>query len=58
MGMFKGDVGGVRPPKQTSMPQNTAVGSGSRPTMSKVMIETTAPANPHSLGREPPGALK
>lgn len=56
--MFKGDRGGVRPPAQTSMPQNTAVGSGSRPTTSKINIPTTAPENPHELDRAPGGWLK
>jgi hypothetical protein len=40
-----------------SAPQNTSVGSGSRPTKSKIMIETSAPKNPHTLGRGVPGAL-
>lgn len=56
--MFKGDKGGVMPPKQTSAPQNTAVGSGSRPGGGKVMIPTSAPAQPHELDRAPPGWLK
>ena len=49
--MFKGDQGGVRPPAQTSMKQNTEVGSGSRPTGGKVNIPTSAPADPHKLER-------
>lgn len=49
--MFKADKGGVMPPKQTSSPQNTSVGSGSRPMGGKVVIETSAPANPHMLER-------
>lgn len=57
--MFKKDVGGVRPPAQSSMKQNTAVGSGSRPTGGSVGIETSAPINPHTLDRDPPkGWLK
>lgn len=56
--MFKGDKGGVRPPAQSSMPQNTAVGSGSRPTGGKVMIPTSAPDQPHELNRAPPGWLR
>ncbi len=44
--------------KGSSMQQNTAVGSGSRPTKSKVTIETSAPTNPHTLGRDVPGSLK
>lgn len=42
----------------TSAPQNTAVGSGSRPTPSKYKIETTAPEDPHTLGRDVAGSLK
>ncbi len=45
-------------PKGTSMPQNTSVGSGSRPTPSKVKIPTSAPTEPHTLGRAPGGWLK
>ena len=56
--MFKNDKGGVRPPAQSSAPQNTAVGSGSRPTGGKIGIEVAAPANPHTLGRAPAGWLK
>jgi len=55
---FKGDKGGVRPPAQSSAPQNTAVGSGSRPMAGKVPIETSAPAEPHELDRAPPGWLR
>ncbi len=44
--------------KGTSKKQNTAVGSGSRPTKSKVMIPTSAPKHPHNLGRKTPGSLK
>lgn len=60
MGKFKNDVGGVRPPSTGgSMPQNTSVGSGSRPeAQSKIGIPTSAPANPHTLGRDVPGSLK
>jgi len=48
----------LKPPAQTSAPQNTAVGSGSRPTMSKHKIETSAPADPKTLGRDVAGSLK
>ena len=41
-----------------SAAQNTMVGSGSRPTKSKMNIETSAPTNPHTLGRDPGGSLK
>lgn len=58
-GLFKSDPGGVRPSnKGTSMPQNTSVGSGSRPGPSKINIPTSAPADPHTLGRDVPGSLK
>lgn len=43
----------------TSMPQNTAVGSGARPTPSRVKIASSAPDDAHGLdGRKTPGALK
>lgn len=44
--------------KGTSMPQHTAVGSGSRPTGGKVKIPTSAPSQPLGLGRRPPGSLR
>lgn len=56
--MFKDDKGGVRPPAQSSAKQNTDVGSGSRPTGGKMGIETSAPSNPHQLGRARAGWLK
>ena len=56
--MFKDDKGGVRPPAQSSKPQNTNVGGGSRPTTSKIAIETSAPASPHTLGRYSGSYLK
>lgn len=42
----------------TSAAQNTAVGSGSRPTPSKIKIPTSAPENAHTQGRDVPGSLK
>ncbi len=42
---------GCQPPAQSSMPQKTAVGSGSRPGSGSVMIKTSAPDNCHTLGR-------
>ena len=45
-------------PKGSSAPQNTSVGSGSRPTSSKMPIMTSAPDNAKTLGRDPGGALK
>lgn len=47
--------GGVMPPAQSSRPQNTAVGSGSRPTPSSIKIESSAPSDPLTLGRLPKG---
>ncbi len=48
----------IRPGKiGGSAPQNTSVGSGSRPTSSRHKIETSAPTDPHTLGRSVPGAL-
>lgn len=44
--------------KGSSRPQGTAVGSGSRPTSSKVKIPTSAPSSPHELSRAPGGWLK
>jgi hypothetical protein len=44
--------------KGSSMQQNTNVGSGSRPTASKVKIATSAPTDAHTLGRDPGGSLK
>ena len=43
---------------RSSAPQNTAVGSGADPTPSKIKIPTSAPAEPHTLGRAPGGWLK
>ena len=48
---FKMDKGGTRAPAQSSRPQNTAVGSSSRPGSGKIGIETSAPASPHTQGR-------
>jgi hypothetical protein len=52
------DQGGLKAPAQSSRPQNTAVGSGSRPTPSKIEIKSSAPMDPHTLGRDTPGSLK
>lgn len=40
-----------------SAKQNTAVGSGSRPTGSRIKIETSASSNARTQGRGVPGAL-
>jgi hypothetical protein len=53
MGSMISDQGGVKATKETSDKVHTAVGSGSRPTKSKVMIESSAPMDPHTLGRAP-----
>jgi hypothetical protein len=45
-------------PKGSSAPQNTSVGSGSRPTKSTHKIETSEPSNPHTMGRDVAGSLK
>lgn len=47
----------MKAPKQTSAPQNTAVGGGSRPTASKMEIPTSAPSNGATLDRTPPKGL-
>lgn len=52
------DKGGVKAPPQSSRPQNTSVGSGSRPVPSKIKIESSAPSEPRTLGRAPAGWLK
>ena len=49
---------GVKAPGQSSRAQNTAVGSGCRPTKSKITIMSSAPSNPKTLGRATKGALK
>ena len=41
-----------------SMPQKTAVGSGSRPTNGKTTTPTSAPMEPKTLGRDVAGSLK
>lgn len=51
------DKGGVKAPAQSSRPQSTSVGSGSRPTPSKIKIDTSAPSDPKGLGRKISGAL-
>lgn len=52
------DQGGVKAPAQSSRSQDTSVGSGSRPVPSKIKIESSAPTNPKTLGRDVPGSLK
>lgn len=43
---------------KSSASQNTSVGSGSRPTASRIKIHTSAPEQPRDLGRAPSGWLK
>jgi hypothetical protein len=57
-GLFHPVPKGVAQEKGNSAPQNTSVGSGSRPTKSKMPIESSAPMDPHTLGRGTPSALK
>jgi hypothetical protein len=46
-------------PGSSEPPQNTAVGSGSRPTRSMYPIPTGLDGiDPHTLGRDVPGSLK
>ncbi|TAL03717.1 MAG: hypothetical protein EPO08_03500 [Rhodospirillaceae bacterium] len=40
----------LKGPMGTSAPQNTSVGSGSRPTASRIKIPTSAPENARTLG--------
>jgi hypothetical protein len=47
----------LKAPAQSSAPQNTSVGSGSRPTPSRFKIKTSAPDEPRMLDRMVPGAL-
>ncbi|MFD1558338.1 hypothetical protein ACFSHT_22360 [Paraburkholderia silviterrae] len=52
----KGSMGGA---KGSSMSQNTSVGSGARPTRSRIPIETSSPRDQCGLdGRKTKGALK
>ena len=50
--------GGNNEGRGTSAPQNTAVGSGSRPTKSVHEIKSSAPADCYGLGRATKNALK
>jgi hypothetical protein len=48
----------LKAPPQSSAPQNTSVGGGSRPTVSKFKTAVSSPEDARSLGgRETPGAL-
>lgn len=47
-------AGTVRAPPQSSSKLMTSVGSGSRPGSTSFPIESSAPANPRMLDRDPP----
>ena len=49
---------GVTAPKQTSAPQGTATGTDAKMGAVKFPIQTSAPTDPHTLGRAPQGWLK
>lgn len=49
--------GTVKAPSQSSAKLDTSVGSGSRPGSTRYPIESSAPANPHTLDRDPPPSL-
>ena len=58
-GMFHALPGGVKPTNRgTSAKTFAPVGSGSRPTRSTHGIESSAPADPYTMGRSVSGALK
>lgn len=57
--MLKDNKGGVKPMDVgTSAKTFMNVGTGSRPTTSKIGIETSAPDEPHTLSRAPKDFLK
>lgn len=58
MSIISPSNGSIPQEKGNSAKQNTSVGSGSRPTKSSMPIKTSAPMNPHTLGRDPGGSLK
>ena len=58
MGKIISDSPTLKAMKEKSASQNTAVGSGSRPTKSKIKLDTSAPSEPRTLGRAPGGWLK
>ena len=49
--------GTVHAPSQSSAKVHNAAGSGSRPGSTRFPIESSAPANPHTLDRDPPPSL-
>lgn len=55
---FKDSKGGVKPSDVgTSAKVHMGKMTGTRPNESSMGIETSAPSDPHGLGRKPPGAL-
>lgn len=53
--------GGITKATGTSRPQNTAVSKSeycSRPGAAEIKIDTSAPSDPHTLGRAPGGWLR
>lgn len=58
MGIISKSNGSMPMSKGTSAAQNTSVGSGSRPTKGMEPIPTSAPKEPHTLGRAPKDWLK
>jgi len=57
-GLFHPVPKGVVQEKGSSAPQNTSVGSGSRPTKSTMPIHSSAPMDPYGLdGRKTKGSL-
>lgn len=46
--------GTVKAPSQSSSKLDASVGSGSRPGHTSMPIESSAPANPRTLDRDPP----
>lgn len=48
----------MKAPKGSSAQTHVPVGSGSRPGKSKINIETSAPSNSKTLGRDVAGSLK
>jgi hypothetical protein len=58
--MFTGKGGTKKEDGRKSAPQGTSVGSGSRPSKSRHVLDSSAPADPKNLGGRGnvPGALK
>lgn len=56
--MISKSNGSMKQMKGSSAKVHSAAGSGSRPGKSAMKIPTSAPKEPHKLGRAPPGYLK